>query len=80
MHRNLDRRVEALLQLADPGHIESMQALMAMGMSDGVSSWHLSSDGRWTRHCRDAEGNDLIELQSALIESNARRRRKARRR
>src|SRR5450759_995693 len=80
MHRNLDRRVEALLQLADPGHIESMQALMAMGMSDGVSSWHLSSDVRWTRHCRDAEGNDLIELQSALIESNARRRRKARRR
>jgi len=80
MHRNLDRRVEALLQLSDPGHIESMQTLMAMGMSDDVSSWHLSSDGRWTRHCRDAEGNDLIELQSALIESNARRRRKARRR
>jgi len=80
MHRNLDRRVEALLQLSDPGHIESMQALMTMGMSDDVSSWHLSSDGRWTRHCRDAEGNDLIELQSALIESNARRRRKARRR
>ncbi|NMM25473.1 MAG: RNA degradosome polyphosphate kinase [Phycicoccus sp.] len=80
MHRNLDRRVEALLQLSDPGHIESMQALMAMGMSDDVSSWHLSSDGRWTRHHQDAEGNDLIELQSALIESNARRRRKARRR
>ena len=80
MHRNLDRRVEALLQLSAPGHIESMQALMAMGMSDDVSSWHLGSDGRWTRHCQDAQGNDLIELQSALIESNARRRRKARRR
>ena len=80
MHRNLDRRVEALLQLSDPGHIASMEALMTMGMSDDVSSWHLSSDGRWTRHCRDADGNDLIELQSALIESNARRRRKARRR
>ena len=80
MHRNLDRRVEALLQLSDPGHIESMQALMTMGMSEDVSSWHLGSDGGWTRHCQDAEGNDLTELQSALIESNARRRRKARRR
>jgi polyphosphate kinase len=51
-----------------------------MGMSDDVSSWHLSRDGRWTRHRHDADGNELIELQSALIESNARRRRKARRR
>ena len=80
MHRNLDRRVEALLRLSDPGHVASMQALMDMGMSDDVSSWHLDSEGRWTRHGRDAEGNDLIELQSSLIESNARRRLKSRRR
>jgi len=80
MHRNLDRRVEALLRLPDPGHVAALQALMDMGMRDDVSSWHLGSDGRWTRHCRDADGNELIELQSALIENNARRRRKARRR
>jgi len=80
MHRNLDRRVEALVRLADPAHIADMQSLMAMGMSDDVSSWHLDGDGQWTRHRLDAQGNELVELQGALIESNARRRRKAGRR
>jgi polyphosphate kinase len=80
MHRNLDRRVEALVRLADPAHIADMQSLMSMGMSDDVSSWHLDGDGQWTRHRLDAQGNELIELQGALIETNARRRRKAGRR
>ncbi|MEP7018431.1 MAG: RNA degradosome polyphosphate kinase [Actinomycetota bacterium] len=80
MHRNLDRRVEALVRLADPAHIADMQSLMSMGMSDDVSSWHLGGDGQWTRHRLDEQGNELIELQAALIESNARRRRKPGRR
>ena len=80
MHRNLDRRVEALLRLPDPGHVAALHSLMVKGMGDDVASWHLNSDGRWTRHCRDADGNDLIDLQTALIESNTRRRQKARRR
>ena len=80
MHRNLDRRVEALLRLSDPAHVADMESLMGMGMSDDVSSWHLGGDGQWTRHRRDEHGNELLELQSALIETNARRRRKARRR
>jgi len=80
MHRNLDRRVEALVRLVDPTHIADLQSLMSMGMSDDVSSWHLGGDGQWTRHRLDAQGNELIELQSSLIESNARRRRKAVRR
>ena len=80
MHRNLDRRVEALVRLSDPAHIADMQSLIGMGMSDDVASWHLSGDGQWTRHRLDSHGNELLDLQSALIESNARRRRKARRR
>jgi len=79
MHRNLDRRVEALVRLVDPRHISDLKALMSFGMSDEVSSWHLSGDGRWTRHCTDAEGKGLLELQSTLIENNSKRRRKARR-
>ena len=80
MHRNLDRRVEALVRLSDPGHIADMKALMSLGMSDEVSSWHLDVDGLWTRHSKDANGKELLELQSTLIENSARRRRKARRR
>jgi polyphosphate kinase len=51
---------------------------MSLGMSDDVSSWHLSGDGTWTRHCHDAEGKKLLELQSTMIENNIRRRLKAR--
>jgi polyphosphate kinase len=79
MHRNLDRRVEALVRLVDPRHISDMTSLMSLGMSDDISSWHLSGDGRWTRQCNDANGNKLLELHHTLIENNTRRRRKARR-
>ena len=79
MHRNLDRRVEALVRLTDPRHISDLSSLMRLGMSDDISSWHLSGDGRWARNCLDANGKKLLELQSTIIENNARRRRKARR-
>jgi polyphosphate kinase len=79
MHRNLDRRVEALIRLDDPRHIAEMTSLMTLGMSDEMSSWHLSGDGRWTRHVKDADGKQLLELQSTLIQSNAKKRRKSRR-
>jgi len=77
MHRNLDRRVEALVRLSDPRHISDLTSLMTLGMSDDVSSWHLHGDGRWTRNCYDADGNNLLELQTKLIENNTKRRRKA---
>jgi polyphosphate kinase len=80
MHRNLDRRVEALVRLADPRHVADMRALMAMGMSDDYAHWRLGSDGRWTRRHLDPHGNALPDLQSALIEMHAKRRRKAGRR
>src|SRR5665811_777644 len=79
MHRNLDRRVEALIRLVDPRHISDMTSLMSLGMSDDVSSWHLSGDGTWTRHCQDADGKELLELQSTLIDKSAKLRRKVRR-
>jgi polyphosphate kinase len=80
MHRNLDRRVEALVRLADPRHVADMRSLLARGMSDDYASWRLSGDGRWTRHHQDADGEPLADLQSALIQMHDKRRRKSRRR
>jgi len=80
MHRNLDRRVEALLRITDPTHVADLRSLLDRGVSSRVSRWQLAGDGRWTRHHRDADGEPLEDLQTALIEMHARRRRRARRR
>lgn len=80
MHRNLDRRVECLVRLSDPRHLHDLTSLMGKGMSGDYSHWSLSGDGRWSRNHVDAEGEPLADLQFALIEMHAKRRRKARRR
>lgn len=56
MHRNLDRRIEALVRVNDPAHRAALNRLLETGMADTTSSWHLGPDGNWTRHATDAEG------------------------
>jgi polyphosphate kinase len=74
MHRNLDRRVEALVQLSSREDIADLVALMDRYMDPGTASWHLDNLGRWTRHHKDAEGNPLSDVQSWLLASRARQR------
>jgi len=80
MHRNLDRRVEALVRITDPAHLADLGALLERGASDAFARWELSGDGRWTRHHRGPEGETLTDIQTALIDMHLKRRRKARRR
>ncbi len=80
MHRNLDRRVEALVRLVDPAHTAQLVDLVATAMDDATSSFHLGSDGSWTRHHLDAEGQPLGDLQTVIAGRLATRRRKSRRR
>jgi len=80
MHRNLDRRVEALVRLGDPQHVAELQSLIETAMDDGTSSWHLAADGTWTRHSRGSDGVPLVDLQTQVAEQRQRLRRKARRR
>nr|WP_226961606.1 MULTISPECIES: RNA degradosome polyphosphate kinase [Streptomyces] len=74
MHRNLDRRIEVLVRVADPAHRSTLTRLLATGTSDRTESWHLDSDGRWERHATDAEGNPLRRVQETLIEARRKRR------
>jgi polyphosphate kinase len=80
MHRNLDRRVEALVRVADPGHVAQLTELLDVGLADDVSRWELVGDGRWVRVARDGDGNRLVDFQHHLTDWHAKRRRKARRR
>jgi len=67
MHRNLDRRVEALVQLVQPDHMQEIEAVFDLAMSEEASSWHLGSDGAWTRHKVSATGEKLIDVQEELM-------------
>ncbi|GAA0919783.1 RNA degradosome polyphosphate kinase [Streptomyces thermoalcalitolerans] len=74
MHRNLDRRIEALVRVTDPGHRAALNRLLEAGMSDATSSWHLGPDGEWTRHATDPDGLPLRNIQEMLIDARRRRR------
>jgi len=75
MHRNLDRRVEALVRVTDPAHVKELLAFFDLAMDDSTNSWHLGEDGVWTRHSADADGNPLIDLQDKTMNQIRRRRR-----
>jgi len=67
MHRNLDRRVEALVRLSQPDHIRELNGLFDLAMSENVASWYLSADGTWTRHQTMENGAILVDLQDQLM-------------
>jgi polyphosphate kinase len=67
MHRNLDRRVEALVRLSQADHIREMNALFELAMSDAASTWHLGADGTWTRHQYGENGQPLIDVQDKTM-------------
>jgi polyphosphate kinase len=74
MHRNLDRRVETLVRVADPAHCTKLRELIALGMDDRTSSWWLDGGGDWTRHARDESGAPLLDVQESLIMDKSRGR------
>lgn len=75
MHRNLDRRVEALVRLTAPAHIAELDELFDLAMNDDTSSWWLGPDGEWTRHDRADSGEPLLDLQNDLMRQIGARKR-----
>jgi polyphosphate kinase len=69
MHRNLDRRVEALVEIKNPDASSIVQVL-DLAFSDGVSAWELEPDGSWSRHHLDQEGEPLVDYQEFLINNH----------
>ncbi|MFJ6532252.1 RNA degradosome polyphosphate kinase [Microbacterium sp. NPDC091662] len=75
MHRNLDRRVEALVRVTDPAHLKELGTFFDLAMDAGTTSWHLGAGGVWERHSVDADGKPLIDLQDKTMGLIQRRRR-----
>ena len=75
MHRNLDRRVEALVRITAPAHIEQLEQLFDLAMSDETSSWHLGADGIWQRHSRGSGWVALQDMQNVIMRTISARKR-----
>jgi polyphosphate kinase len=67
MHRNLDRRIEALVRLADPHHVKELEDFFDMGMSNDYATWALEASGEWVRRSVDENGRRLPELHDELM-------------
>ncbi len=74
MHRNLDRRVEALVRLRSKTHRTELERMLDMAFDPGTASWHLRPDGSWDRLAFDADGKPLRDLQQYLIDTRPRPR------
>lgn len=73
MHRNLDRRVEALVRIVAPEQIDELIKYVDLQMDDSTASWHMQADGTYVRHCKDEEGRPLVDSQEYLIKKHTRR-------
>ncbi len=71
MHRNLDRRVEALVRVEGDTAQGYLEQLMTQALSDDVVCWELAADGGW-RHLTDSDGGPRADLQRLRQRATAR--------
>ncbi|MCU1424636.1 MAG: degradosome polyphosphate kinase [Microbacteriaceae bacterium] len=75
MHRNLDRRVEALVRLVAPDQLRQIDELFNLALDDETSSWWLDQEGEWVRHSRSESGEPLQDMQNVIMKRISGRRR-----
>ncbi|HZK06024.1 MAG TPA: RNA degradosome polyphosphate kinase [Actinomycetaceae bacterium] len=73
MHRNLDRRIEALINIVDERQVAYLLWLLETSAAETTQSWHLLPDGTWTRVHEDENGRKLVHIQDILM-ARARKR------
>jgi polyphosphate kinase len=66
MHRNLDRRVEALVRVTDPAAQVELRRALESALSDRAMGFDLDGDGTWTRR-RPSDGVALEDGQELLL-------------
>ncbi len=74
MPRNLDRRVEAIVPVIDPGLCRQLQQILEAEMADDELTWELRRDGTWRKLPAVTGFNVQRELQHQAIERARRRR------
>jgi polyphosphate kinase len=66
MHRNLDRRVEALVRVTLPSAQDDLRYVLDLSMDDETEAWELDGDGTWRRTATNPT-EPHMHLQEALL-------------
>jgi polyphosphate kinase len=69
--RNLDRRVEAMIPVADPDAVLRLDAILQVNLADDRKAWSLAADGTWSRIPTTAGIEAQVSLQAAALKRNA---------
>jgi polyphosphate kinase len=72
MHRNLDRRVEVMVEVTDPAAREHLRDTLELAYSDDIVAWELQADGVWVRN-PGQPGRPLRDYQDVLMRRHASR-------
>jgi len=75
MHRNLDRRVEALVKITQSDQIRQLHEIFDLGMSESVAVWELKANGSWSRETHNVLGEKLNDMQDVLMYRTLERKR-----
>jgi polyphosphate kinase len=67
MHRNLDRRVEALVRVTDPAATSDLEKLFGQAMDPSTTAFELDADGVWTES--EVNAPTATHLHEALLRS-----------
>ncbi|MGN6475530.1 MAG: polyphosphate kinase 1, partial [Mycobacteriales bacterium] len=78
MHRNLDRRVEALAEIRDTAVKEALGRLLTFATDPATSAWSLDREAVWTRAVTAPDGATLRDYQASLLRAAAKRAAEAR--
>ena len=69
MDRNLNRRVESLVQITRPDHKKDLIKVFDLYVSSTTSGWHLLPSGKWLKVDKAPDGSQLKDLQAVMIDS-----------
>jgi len=67
MHRNLDRRVETLVDIRDQEQADYIHNMMSLAFASDIARWELDSQGDWQRHYQGSTSEPMRDYQESLI-------------
>ena len=69
MDRNLNRRVESLVQITRPEHKKDLIKVFDLYVSSTTAGWHLLPNGRWLKVDKNPDDSPMNDLQAVMIDS-----------